>query len=208
MLSFFHEKIFTLHYHIEQKMFFGLTIKKIVPSTIVYLALILSTIITDYFLHVADLVWIGRYFGIVGSTLILLSFLYSLRKRKIINSGSAKGLLQAHEVLGWTGALFVSVHGGIHFNAIIPWFALFLMLIVVASGFVGRYLLNASKEELSKARAELLDANLSQAEIEKILLFDSLLVDKMQRWRKIHMPLTTLFLVFALIHIFSILLFW
>lgn len=189
-------------------MFFGLTIKKLAPSIIVYLALILSTIITDYFLHLADLIWIGRYFGIVGSSLILLSFLYSLRKRKIIKSGSAKGLLQAHEVLGWTGALFISVHGGIHFNAIIPWLALFLMLIVVASGFIGRYLLNSSKEELIKARKELLDANLSHEEIEKILLFDSLLVEKMQRWRKIHMPLTALFVVFALLHIVSILLFW
>lgn len=198
----------TLHNPQELQMFFGLTIKKLFPSAIVYLALILSTIITDYFLHLADLIWIGRYFGIIGSSLILLSFLYSVRKRKIINSGTAKGLLQAHEILGWTGALFISVHGGIHFNAIIPWLALFLMLIVVASGFVGRYLLNASKEELLKARKELLNDNLSKDEIDKKLLFDSLLVNKMQKWRKIHMPLTTIFVVFALIHIFSILLFW
>ncbi len=206
-MSSAHPKFYLINYY-ENDMLYGLTFKKILPSFIIYLSLILSTIITDYFLHLASLVWIGRYFGIVGASFILSSFLYSLRKRKILNSGSPKGLLQAHEALGWSGALLISVHGGIHFNAIIPWVALFLMLVVVASGFVGRYLLNASKEELLSAKKELLNSSLSEEEIEKELLFDSLLVDKMQKWRKVHMPLTTLFVVFALLHIISILLFW
>lgn len=172
------------------------------------MSLILATIVTDYFLHLTKLVWIGRYFGIVGTGFILLSFLYSLRKRKLLKSGSPKTFLQAHEVLGWSGALFICVHGGIHFNAIIPWMALFFMLIVTASGFVGRYLLESSKKELQKSRQHLLNYQLSNEEIEKELLYDSLLVDTMQKWRKIHLPLTTLFIVFALLHIISILLFW
>lgn len=186
----------------------SIAIKKIVPSMLIYALLFFTIIAVDFGLHYLGLVWIGRYLGIVGSILIVASFLYSLRKRKLIKSGSPKLFLHSHETLGWIGALFICIHSGIHFNAIVPWLALFSMLIVVASGLVGKYLLNASKEELLILKKELLISALNKDEIEKRLFFDSLLVDKMQKWRKIHMPLTALFVVFTLLHIISILLLW
>jgi len=182
--------------------------KKIMISMLIYLSLFLSTILADYCLHLLGFAWIGRYLGIIGTIIIVTSFLYSLRKRKIIKSGSPKMLLQSHETLGWIGALFICIHSGIHFNAIIPWIALASMLIVVASGLLGKNLLNASKEELLRAKEDLRISELNKMEIEKRLFLDSLLVDKMQKWRKIHMPLTAIFVVFALLHIVSILLLW
>ena len=43
---------------------------------------IAATIVLDYALHRAGLVWIGRYLGPVGTGLIVVSFVYSLRKRR------------------------------------------------------------------------------------------------------------------------------
>lgn len=181
---------------------------KIIPSVFVFLLLILSAILIDFLLHLAGLVWVGRYLGIVGTIVIITSFIYSLRKRKIIKSGSPKRLLQNHELQGWVGALFIIVHGGIHFNAVIPWLALFAMVVVVASGLTGKYLLKQAKERLKDKEADLVKQNKSTEEIEKELLYSSLLVDTMQKWRKVHMPLTMIFIAFALIHIIITLLLW
>ncbi len=102
----------------------------------------------------------------------------------------------------------ILVHGGIHFNAIIPWLALFAMIVVVASGLIGKYLLKEAKESLKEKQIELKSKNLSPDEIEKELFYNSLLVDTMQNWRKIHMPLTMIFAALALLHIIITLLLW
>ncbi|MDP2301191.1 MAG: hypothetical protein Q8N03_02045 [Ignavibacteria bacterium] len=183
-------------------------ISKVIPSVLLFITLIILTILIDYIFHQFGFVWIGRYLGFVGTLLIILSFIYSLRKRKLISSGSPKKLLQNHEFLGWFGALMILVHGGIHFNAVIPWLALFSMLVVVASGLTGKYLLNNAKESLKKKKTELIDSTLSTEEMEKELLFNSLLVDSMQKWRKVHMPLTMIFAAFALLHIIITILLW
>lgn len=181
---------------------------KIIPSAFVFILLILSAILIDFLFHLSGLVWVGRYLGIVGTFVIITSFIYSLRKRKIIKSGSPKRLLQNHELQGWIGALFILVHGGIHFNAVIPWLALFAMVVVVASGLTGKYLLKQAKERLKDKEAELVAQNKTIEEIEKELLYSSLLVDTMQKWRKVHMPLTMIFIAFTLIHIIITLLMW
>ena len=183
------------------------TLTKIIPSFLIYISLFATTILLDYIFHLLNWGWVGRYLGMVGTFLIVLSFLYSLRKRKLIQFGTPKRLLQNHELLGWSGALMILVHGGIHFNAIIPWLALFAMLIVVASGLTGKYLLKDAKESFKNKQIEL-KARLSEDEIERELLYHSLLVDKMQKWRKVHMPLTMIFTAFALLHIILTLLFW
>ncbi|QQS36642.1 MAG: hypothetical protein IPM56_01415 [Ignavibacteriales bacterium] len=181
---------------------------KIIPSALIFISLIISAILLDFLFHLAGLVWIGRYLGIAGTFVIIASFIYSLRKRKIIKSGSPKRLLQNHELQGWIGALLILVHGGVHFNAVIPWLALFAMVIVVASGLTGKYLLKQAKERLKDKEAELVKQNKTTDEIEKELLYSSLLVDTMQKWRKVHMPLTMIFIAFALIHIIVTLLMW
>lgn len=181
---------------------------KIVPSIILFISLLVLTVLIDYLLHLSGFVWVGRYLGIVGTLIIISSFIYSLRKRKIIQISTPKQLLQNHELFGWSGGLMILVHGGIHFNAIIPWLALFAMVIVVASGLTGKYLLKEAKESLKDKQIELKSRNLSPNEIEKELFYSSLLVDTMQKWRKVHMPLTMIFAALALLHIIITLLLW
>lgn len=184
------------------------TIKKILPFIIIYLALIASAAILHFYMHSSGLKWTLRYLGIAGTLLILISFIYSLRKRKVINFGKAKTMLQVHELLAWTGSLLILLHAGFEFDAVIPRIAVFAMLIVVASGLTGKYLLKQARESIKSSRDELKAKNLSADEIEKELFALSLVADKMQMWRNVHIPLTVIFAAFTLLHIMTILLFW
>jgi hypothetical protein len=184
------------------------TLTRIFPSLLLFLALLASAVLIDYLLHVLRLGWVGRYCGVIGTALIILSFLYSLRKRKLIRRGSPKALLKSHEVLGWIGALVILVHGGIHFYALIPWLALLAMLIVVASGLTGRFLLEDARSRLLSQETALRQHGLTPVEIDRELLGSSLLVDTMQQWRLIHMPLTMVFAALCVLHISATLMFW
>lgn len=185
-----------------------LTVTRILPSVALFVALIGGALLGDLVLHRAGLAWVGRWGGLAGSALILASFLYSARKRKLLSVGSPKALLRIHEALGWAGALLVLVHGGIHFNALVPWLALAAMVVVVASGLTGRFLLEEARGRLRERAAELKEDGLSPAEVEQELLGVSLLVDTMKRWRSVHLPLTMVFAGLALVHVAATLLFW
>jgi hypothetical protein len=159
-------------------------------------------------MHSSGLKWTLRYLGIAGTGLILTSFVYSLQKRKYIHFGKAKTLLNIHEILAWVGSLLILLHSGFEFDAVIPRMAVFAMLVVVASGITGKYLLRRARESIKFKRDELKAKNLSDEEIEKELFALSLIADKMQLWRTVHIPLTVVFAAFALLHIIIILLFW
>src|SRR3546814_12079883 len=60
-----------------------LILKEILPFYFRLVVLAAVTLFIDLILHLTDLVWIGRYLGIPGVILILLSFGHSLRKREI-----------------------------------------------------------------------------------------------------------------------------
>ena len=111
--------------------------KEVVPFLLLFGSLIVATAIADALLHAFGLYWIGRYLGIPGTILILLSFFYSMRKRKLIASGNPKTLLRLHEVLTWIGALMILVHAGVHVYAVLPWLALLAMIVTLASGMTG-----------------------------------------------------------------------
>ncbi len=170
--------------------------------------LILTTIITDALLHQFELVWIGRWLGIPGTILILLSFFYSMRKRKIISFGKPKALLTLHEIMTWIGALMILVHAGIHIYTILPWLALIAMLINVISGMTGTYLLNRSRRFLAEKKKVYSQQGLSEEVIEINLFWDATTFDLMKKWRAVHLPITLAFAVLSVTHIFSILLFW
>ncbi len=187
----------------------SLLAKRVFPSVCLYSLLIAAALAADFVLHRLGLFWVGRYLGIGGSILILVALAYSLRKRKVIQFGSPKGMLDAHESLSWAGALMILVHAGVHFNALLPWLALALMLVVVASGFTGRVLLREARESLRQKQEALQRAEgLNQQELERKLFLDSLAVEIMQRWRAFHFPVTTIFLTLAVVHVVSILLLW
>ncbi|MCB9069617.1 MAG: hypothetical protein R3C41_11010 [Calditrichia bacterium] len=181
---------------------------RFLPQIISYCVLIASSIALDYVLHLYKLAWIGRYLGIVGSVLIVFSFTYSMRKRKQISFGSPRVLLTAHEYLGWIGAVMILVHSGIHFNALLPWIAAISMMIVVASGHVGKFLLKRAHRDLREKRATLIAQGKGSEELTQKLFVESLTVDLMNRWRLIHIPFVILFVTMAGLHIVSILFFW
>jgi hypothetical protein len=179
----------------------------VLPFAQWYIFMIFTAIAFDYFLHRFQLVFVGRYLGFVGTVLIVISFLYSLRKRRLVKSGSPKKLLAMHEYLAWSGSILLLVHAGIHFNAILPWLAVFMLLVNVASGLVGKFLLKDANEALVAKRKEMADSGLGISETDKILFWDSIAVDMMKKWRVVHMPISLLFVLFALLHIFTIIMY-
>lgn len=181
---------------------------EVLPFLLAFALLLAAATFADLMLHQFDHVWVGRFLGIPGVLIILLSFLYSLRKRNLIRIGTPRVLLRMHEFMTWFGSLLVLVHAGIHFNAILPWLATAAMLVNVISGLTGKFLLARSRRYLNEARTHLQLRGLSKREIDQTLFWDSLTYDLMGKWRSVHLPITAVFATLALGHIASILLFW
>jgi len=182
--------------------------REVVPFVLALAALAGAALLLDAALHLANAVWIGRYLGIPGTALILVSLRYSLRKRKLISSGNPVQLLRSHEWMAWAGSLLVLVHAGIHFNAILGWLAIWAMLITVGSGLTGKYLLARSRRRMEASRQQFQNLGLSEVAVEERLYWDSLTFDVIKQWRVVHFPITLAFAVLATAHILSIFLFW
>jgi hypothetical protein len=170
--------------------------------------LIVAALVADVILHALKLSWIGRWLGIPGSLLIILSFLYSLRKRKFITASTPARLLELHELFAWIGSLMVLVHAGIHLHAWLPWVALAAMLVNVASGYVGRMLLGRSRRRVETRREALQASGIAPEEVDRALFWDAIMLDAMKGWRAVHLPITIVFTVTSLAHIVSIALLW
>ncbi len=177
------------------------------PFYLSLLALAAAALLVDAALHLLDIVWVGRYLGIPGILLIIGSFGYSLAKRRIIK-GKPAPLLRVHERMAWAGSLLVLVHAGIHFNAIFAWLAVAAMLLNIASGLTGKYLLQRARLRLEAARQKLRDEGVSGAELDERNYWDSLTFDAVKQWRIVHYPITLAFAVLAIAHILVIFLFW
>ena len=182
--------------------------REVLPFYLSLLALGATALLLDALLHWLDAVWIGRYLGIPGTLLIVGSFGYSLRKRKLIKVGKPVILLRWHERMAWAGSLLVLVHAGIHFNAILAWLAVWAMLINVSSGLTGKYLLQRARKRLEAARARMQTQGLAGADLEERFYWDSLSFDAVKQWRLVHYPITLAFAVLATAHIVAIFLFW
>lgn len=85
-------------------------------------------------------VW-GHGLGILGSTMMLLLFLYSARKRNLfgLRFGKIRYWLNIHIFFGIMGPIFATLHTSFKFGGIVA-VSYYSMLAVVVSGFVGRYL--------------------------------------------------------------------
>lgn len=181
--------------------------REVVPHALAFAALVGATIGIDVALHLFRVAWIGRYLGIPGTLLILGSFAYSLRRRKLISRGKPITLLRLHERMAWAGSLLILVHAGIHFNAILAWLAVGAMLINVGSGLTGKFLLERSRRRLMEARRKLHAAGLDAGDVEERLYWDSLTFDVVKEWRAVHFPISLAFAVLALAHIAAVFMF-
>lgn len=180
--------------------------REVLPFLASLLALVALALLVDALLHLLKAVWIGRYLGIPGVLLILGSFGYSLRKRRLIHAGKPVALLRLHERMAWAGSLLVLVHAGIHFNAILAWLAVWAMLINVASGLTGKFLLQRAQRRLEEARDAMRQQGLSAEELQDSTYWDTLTFDVVRQWRAVHFPIALAFGVLALAHIVAV--FW
>ena len=83
----------------------------------------------------------GLVFGIAGAGLMLLTLPYIIRKKipSLVRRGSTQRWLDFHIFCGIVGPAFITLHTSFKFNGIIS-VAYWSMVLVVTSGFVGRYL--------------------------------------------------------------------
>ena len=182
--------------------------REVLPFALQLLALAAAALLVDALLHGLDAVWIGRHLGIPGVVMIVLSLAYSLRKRGVIGTGRPATLLRLHEAMAWAGSLLVLVHAGIHFNAILAWLAVWAMLVNIASGLTGKYLLKRSRKRIDEVRAHMRSQGLSPEKLAELGYWDSLTFDAVKQWRVVHVPISLAFGVLALAHIVSVFIFW
>jgi hypothetical protein len=182
-------------------------LKYIIPFFLWFGLMIFFAFLLDYLLHLNDIYWIGKHLGIPGTLLIAFSFLYSLRKRKIIQTGSPKKWLHFHEYMAWAGSILILVHSGVHYNAHLAWMATYMMIINILSGLVGKYLIKNSRESLEARRHVLLAEGLSTENVEKELFYDSITFGLISKWRVIHLPIAMMFFILGLLHIITVIIF-
>jgi len=182
--------------------------REVVRFYLALAALLALAVLADAALHMLNAVWIGRYLAAPGTLLIVGSFWYSLRKRKLVSTGRASTLLQLHEYMSWLGSLLLLVHAGIHSNAILAWLAVVAMLVNVGSGLTGKFLLASARARLDAARTRMQRRGVTTAELDERLYRDTRTFDVVKQWRVIHVPITIAFAVLAVAHIVSGLVYW
>ena len=146
---------------------------------------------------------VGHLVGIVGVVLMLLMQLYTVRKKypRLIPLGSLPFWLEFHIFCGITGPVLVSIHTSFKFNGIVS-VAYWSMMLVMLSGFVGRYLyiripktlrgqelthaeIQARAEEL---KAQLVGGTIPAAWLDRVVAFETAVVPAAERaatWRRL-----------------------
>lgn len=83
----------------------------------------------------------GHGLGILGSSMMLLLFLYSARKRQVcgLRFGKVRNWLNVHIFFGIMGPVFVNLHTSFKIGGIVA-VSYYSMMAVMLSGFIGRYL--------------------------------------------------------------------
>jgi hypothetical protein len=92
----------------------------------------------------------GHSLGIIGATLMLMTeTLYSIRKRlRILRFGRLRHWLSFHIFTGIVGPTLVLMHTGLEFRGLAG-LTMLLTVLVVASGFLGRYIYTAVPRTLA-----------------------------------------------------------
>jgi len=110
----------------------------------------------------------GHGFGVVGSAMILLLFLYSIRRRGILRWGSLTRWLNVHIIFGILGPLYVTLHSAFKFGGIIC-VSYYSMLAVMMSGIFGRYLYLQIPRALTGGELSTREIDLRKKELESLL---------------------------------------
>ena len=115
----------------------------------------------------------GHGYGILGSAMLLLLFLYSVRKRirwfpKI---GRLSTWLKYHMFLGVMGPVLITFHTTFKFNGIVA-ISYWSMVIVMFSGFIGRYLYSKIPRTIAGHEMNLEDVQARNSELTQSLETD------------------------------------
>lgn len=119
----------------------------------------------------------GYNLGLAGGIMMLLLFLYPLRKhfRFMHGFGPAKFWFAGHMTLGILGPLFILAHSNFHVGSINAGMALASMVLVAGSGIIGRFIYTRIHHGLYGRRASLKElrelAGLNSKEVESKLAF-------------------------------------
>ena len=134
----------------------------------------------------------GHGIGIVGFIFMLMTeTLYSLRKRsRSLRWGRMSSWLQFHIVTGLVGPYMVLLHTAWKFNGIAGVTTLFTVIIVL-SGFVGRYIFTRIPRTLDGLEIE---GTLSQEALKQARRLMAL-------WHTIHIPIGIVLFISAFVHI-------
>jgi hypothetical protein len=134
----------------------------------------------------------GHMLGIFGFILMLMTeVLYSLRKRtRSASWGRMSSWLQFHIFTGLVGPYMVLLHTSWKFNGLAGVTTLFTLIIVV-SGFIGRYIYTRIPRTLDGLEIE---GTLSESALRQARQLMAL-------WHTIHIPIGMVLFVSAFIHI-------
>jgi hypothetical protein len=83
---------------------------------------------------------VSHLLGLAGLVMMTMPVIYSVRKkwRRLANAGSLAAWLEVHIFCGMVGPMLVTFHTAFKFNGLIS-VAYWSMMLVMLSGFVGRY---------------------------------------------------------------------
>lgn len=111
---------------------------------------------------------VGHMLGIIGMTMMLMTeTLYTFRKRlKWFQVGRLRSWLSFHIFTGIVGPALVLTHTAFEFNGLAG-LSMFFTVIVVGSGFVGRYLYTAIPRTRAGAELTLAQVQAQEAEVQQ-----------------------------------------
>ena len=145
--------------------------------------LILMGHIAQDYLEKVDFVWLG----ISGVILVLVTLIYSFRKRLVFSSGRLKFWLEGHVYGASAGAFMTLLHSELQFNSLVPALTFILMEAVVLTGALARFAFGSNDR--------------SSLDDETVLMLLS--IEDMQHWRTAHLYASSILLLLVMLHILS-----
>lgn len=141
----------------------------------------------------------GINLGYIGTALSVLSIGYMLRKYRVIRYGKLRNWLDGHVALGTLGLFLILLHAQYEFEAIVPTYDIWAMIIIGISGLFGYHLYLTSAKDL-------LDDVAALAEKDEII-FSTMTSSAFKLWHDIHFVFTLTAVVLTIVHVASIFIF-
>lgn len=136
-------------------------------------------------------VWIA----IIGSSSVLISLIYYLRRCRFFNTGQLRYWLTGHVYTATVGVFMVLFHSRWEFDSLIPTLTFIAAEITVLTGALTRFALGNEDQAKTENSPPVVTAD------EKLLALLS--AEKMRYWRLIHQYSAAAVFSLLLVHIFS-----